>query len=994
MTFELRPYQVEAVDAAIDHIKKRLSPCLLELATGCHSKGSMILMADGTSKAVEDISIGEALMGPDSEPRNVIGLHSGIDRMFRITPTKGESFIVNGGHILSLYSTPRRNGNKPGYTEVSVYEYLEQTKHFKHIHKLQRFPIYIGSQEVPVDPWFLGVMLGDGCVTGSSNYSLCNPDMEIIEEVEAYLAKIGANARRKETNKNAETLIFRNYKWLENEMSLLGLHRASSGTKFVPDCYKFNSIHVRKMVLAGLIDTDGHMSNCGFDYVSKSERLADDVVWLCRSIGLAAYKKECMKSCQNNFTGIYYRVSISGNCEIIPCRVKRKKSPARRQIKNHLVTGFSVEEVGVGDYFGFQVDGDHLYLDASFTRHHNSGKSLIVSAIAKYLKSVAPGKRVLCIAPSRELVLQNHSKYVTWYKEPASIYCSSAGSKELRHQVIFASPLTAMKNIRIIAHLGVSGIIIDEAHGVTPTMLELIKQVQEYEVNGTKPNENVRVIGMTATPYRTGTGYIYAKDCTGENEILHDDSKARDPYYSRLLYRVSAGELVEQGYLTKPVIGETDEHYDTSKLETDRNGSFTAASVAKAFNGNTKTERIVNKVMAFAESRNGVMFFAATISHAEEIASYLPAHDVRVITGKLKKSEREKFINDFKTKRVKYLVNVDVLTTGFDAPHVDLIAILRATESPGLLQQIIGRSLRLCEGKDDALVLDYAENIERHGLEKDIFTPEIKTNRKPGEGVEIQVECPACHAISMKKRRNDPIYDGVAHDRFGNFLVPGTEREMRYDEEGHACEWDGEVMTMKVKDPSRKDEFGDIEELDLPMPAHYSRRCSNPEAFVIKGQPVRCEHRFSLKICPKCFAENDIAARHCTDCKERLVDPNSKLTDAAGFASVMMDGEIRRVKCYSATYTPWIARSSGNHSLKAEYRTEIGEVTAWHTTRQKWIFKKLAQINGADSELITSYDQCAEWNHAPREITIRKTEQNGYVKFEIKHIHYSERAGA
>jgi DNA repair protein RadD len=623
-----------------------------------------------------------------------------------------------------------------------------------------------------------------------------------------------------------------------------------------------------------------------------------------------------------------------------------------------------------------------------------AGKSLIVSAIAKYLKSVAPEKRVLCIAPSRELILQNHSKYVTWYKEPASIYCSSAGSKELRHQVIFASPLTAMKNIRIIAHLGVSGIIIDEAHGVTPTMLELIKQVQEYEVNGTKPNENVRVIGMTATPYRTGTGYIYAKDCTGENEILHDDSKARDPYYSRLLYRVSAGELVEQGYLTKPIIGETDEHYDTSKLETDRNGSFTSASVAKAFNGNTKTERIVNKVMSFAENRKGVMFFAATISHAEEIASYLPSHDVRVITGKLKKSEREKFINDFKARRVKYLVNVDVLTTGFDAPHVDLIAILRATESPGLLQQIIGRSLRLCEGKEDALVLDYAENIERHGLESDIFTPEIKTNRKPGEGIEIQVECPACHAISMKKRRNDPIYDGVAHDQFGNFLVPGTERATRYDAEGKACEWDGEVMTMKVKDPSRKDEFGDIEELDLPMPAHYSRRCSNPEAFVIKGQPVRCEHRFSLKICPKCFAENDIAARHCTDCKERLVDPNSKLTDAAGFASVMMDGEIRRVKCYSATYTPWIAKSSGNHSLKAEYRTEIGEVTAWHTMRQKWIFKKLAQINGADSELITSYDQCAAWNNSPREITIRKTEQNGYVKFEIKQVHYSERVGA
>lgn len=623
-----------------------------------------------------------------------------------------------------------------------------------------------------------------------------------------------------------------------------------------------------------------------------------------------------------------------------------------------------------------------------------AGKSLIVSAIARYLAGVAPNKRVLCIAPSKELVVQNHEKYVAGYKEPASIYCSSAGSKDLRHQVIFASPLTALGNIKLIAHLGVSGIIVDEAHGVTPTMIDLIKQIQEYEINGIRPNENVRVIGMTATPYRTGTGYIYAKDCTGAEEILHDDDKARDPYYSRLLYRVTAGELVSQGYLTRPVIGETDEHYDTSALEVGRNGLFTAPSLAKAFNGNTKTERIVNKVMSFAEGRKGVMFFAATISHAEEIASYLPAQDVRVATGKLKKSEREKFINDFLAKRYKYLVNVDILTTGFDAVHVDLIAILRATESPGLLQQIIGRGLRLCDGKEDVLVLDYAENIERHGLQDDIFTPEITTKRKPGEGREIQVECPACHAISMKKRRNDPIYDGVAHDAFGNFLIPGTERATRYDDEGNACEWDGEVMTMTVMDPSQKDEFGDPMEKSLPMPAHYSRRCSNPEAFVIKGQPVRCEHRFSLKICPKCFAENDIAARHCTDCKERLVDPNSKLTDAAGFASVMMEGEIRRVKCYGATYTPWVAKASGNKSLKTEYRTEIGEITAYHTARQRWIFSKIAQINGADADEITEYGPCAEWRNAPREITIRKVTDSYGVKFEIKQVHLVEKVEA
>ena len=182
--------------------------------------------------------------------------------------------------------------------------------------------------------------------------------------------------------------------------------------------------------------------------------------------------------------------------------------------------------------------------------------------------------------------------------------------------------------------------------------------------------------------------------------------------------------------------------------------------------------------------------------------------------------------------------------------------------------------------KEDALILDFAENIDRHNLKDDIFTPEIKNKAIAGESVPIQVECPACHCITQKKRRNDPIYDGVAHDRFGNFIVPGTERATRFVD-GEAVEWDGEIMTMKIQDPSRKDEFGEIEEIDLPMPAHYSRRCSNPEAYVVKGVAVACGHRFSLKICPECYAENDIAARHCTECKGRLVDPNSKLTDDA-----------------------------------------------------------------------------------------------------------------
>lgn len=618
------------------------------------------------------------------------------------------------------------------------------------------------------------------------------------------------------------------------------------------------------------------------------------------------------------------------------------------------------------------------------------GKTVVIAELARFFSDVAPSKKVLCIAPSLELIEQGAEKY-NEYGYSASIYCASAGSKCLRHQVIFASPQTALKSIDKIAHLGISAIIIDEAHGLTPSIIELIDRVKSYRICDSAINEKVRIIGMTATPYRMGTGYIYASDHTVDPPVFHDEDKAIDPYFSRLLYKVGAGDLLGMGFLTKPVIGEEGVHYDTSGLELDRTGKFSAASNAITFEGNNLTKTIIGKVVATVSDKDlkGVMIFAATISHAEEIANYLRDHSVAIVTGKTKKKDRAKIIGDFKAQKIKYLVNVAVLCTGFNATHVDLIVILRATESAGLLQQIIGRGLRLHPGKESVLVLDYAENIKRHGLESDVFTPEIKTRKASGEAVEIQVECPACHAISMKKRRNDPMYTGLAHDRFGNFLVSGTERVVATDAEVGACEWDGMVLTTRVMDPSTKDDFGDCDSKEVPVPAHYSRRCSNPEAAVIKGVAYPCTHRFSFKMCPDCLAENDIAARHCTECKIRLVDPNEKLTERAGVAGIMAEGETKDLLCLDIKCEPYLG-SSGKHSLKVVYKTEIGAITAWHTKGAHWIFNKLATANGWELETIgDEYAECADWRAIPKTVKVKKTMgQNGYYRFEIKSVQF------
>ena len=617
-----------------------------------------------------------------------------------------------------------------------------------------------------------------------------------------------------------------------------------------------------------------------------------------------------------------------------------------------------------------------------------AGKSLVVAELATFFAKVAPSKKVLCIAPSKELVTQNAEKYELTGNH-ASIFCASAGRKCLRSQVIFASPQSALGTIDKIAHMGVSAIVIDEAHGMTNTMKAIIERVLNYEINGKLVNEKCRIVGMTATPYRMGSGYIYAIDATGDIEIHHDEKKAIDPFFSKLLYRITAGELVGEGFLTKPIIGTSIDSYDTSSLTTNNMGKFKAKDIEKVFEGDTKTERIVMEIIDKAEGYQGVMIFAATISHAEEILNYLPS-DSKLVTGKLKKSERDNIIASFKARLFKFIVNVDVLTTGFDAPHVDIVSILRATESAALFQQIIGRGARLSDNKDHFLILDYAENIDRHSLQSDIFTPEIQARKKAEAGENITVVCPACNAISDKKRRNDPMYTGLQHDRYGNFLIAGTEQQIGTNAMGDP-EYDGIVLTTQVLDPTTMDDFGDCGFKEIPVPAHYSRRCSNPESHIMSGKPIACEHRYSFKVCKECHAENDIAARQCSECKARLVDPNKKLTEKAGQAGVIATGEIKIVSCASAKFESYKS-AGGNYSLKATYITEIGAVTAWHTKKQHWVFNRLAKANECSlDEIDENYTQCDFWTVAPSNVKIKKSEgQNGYAKFEIREVIFNK----
>ena len=358
--------------------------------SGCHAAGHKIMMSNGELKRVEDIRVGERLMGPDSKPRRVRALARGREKMVKITPIKGDPFVVNAGHIMHLQKT--------GGTErinITVKDWMEKSVKFKSKWKIVRSSVDFDVARLPIGAYTVGALLGDGNTT--NKIQLTGMDEEVhnrfIFECSASIPGIGFKKHQNQhPNKSWHTVLTmgrtgRKYK--KNEaphlklFSEIGLYGVGCRDKKIPDAYLRSSRADRLELLAGLVDTDGSNNNCGgYDFISKSQQLAEDIVYLSRSLGLSAVKKECVKKWQNG-SGTYYRVSITGDCSMVPVLLERKRQGIRLINKNPLVCGFSCEELPDGDYYGFSLDGDHLYLDGQFIIHHNTGKEAVQQAVAE-----------------------------------------------------------------------------------------------------------------------------------------------------------------------------------------------------------------------------------------------------------------------------------------------------------------------------------------------------------------------------------------------------------------------------------------------------------------------------------------------------------------------------------------------------------------------------------------------------------------------------------
>jgi len=549
-----------------------------------------------------------------------------------------------------------------------------------------------------------------------------------------------------------------------------------------------------------------------------------------------------------------------------------------------------------------------------------AGKSHIIAALADTIHGISKGKHILCLAPSAELVNQNADKFrLTGAK--CSIFSASAGEKSLRHPVVFGTPGTVINSIKRFGS-EFAAVVIDECHGLTNTVKEIVDEIR-------KVNPMLRVMGMSATPYRMNTGYIFKYWPDGK-PVREDQTK--DPYFEACVYRIQAYELIEQGFLTKPTIGKAGTAgYQTLGLELNSRGQFDAADIDRAFHGHgRKTAAIMADIVAQAAYLRGVMIFAATVKHAKECMASLPPELSALVTADTPKPERKQIIADFKAKKIKYLVNVSVLTTGFDAPHVDMIAILRPTESVGLLQQIIGRGLRVDEGKDTCVVLDYAENLPRHCPDGDVFNPKVKAKKGNQEAEFVTCECEWC---------------GVENE----FSARPNKEGYPIDENGYFLDLDNNRITT---------EWG-------AMPAHFGRRCRASDT--VAGERIQCGYRWTSKPCPHCTADNDIAARHCSTCKGEIVDPNTRLV--LNFNSIKKDPTQKQTDQVRF----WTKRSHISRSGKETWRCDV--VTEYRSF-SFWVMKEpnhykskqeLAMIEALGGEM-------------PKTITYQKDATSGFYR--------------
>ena len=358
-----------------------------------------------------------------------------------------------------------------------------------------------------------------------------------------------------------------------------------------------------------------------------------------------------------------------------------------------------------------------------------TGKSIVIADFIEEVYKHYPMQRIMMLTHVKELIEQNFDKLLDmWPTAPAGIYSAGLGRREAYSKITFAGIGSVSRKPELFGNQDL--IIIDECHLVSPNSNTMY---QKFIAKLKELNPHLKVIGLSATAYRLGLGTI--TDGGLFTDICYD-----------LTNMESFNRLIAEGYLAPLIPKQTKTQLDVDDVHI-RGGEFIQAELQAAVDKEEITNAALQEIISQGHDRKSWLLFATGIEHAEHIATMLNSFGIPTAAVHSKMDEdREKILRDFKSGKLRAVVNNNVLTTGFDHPEIDLIGMLRPTTSPGLWVQMLGRGTRPCEGKDNCLVLDFAGNTKRLGPINDPILP-TKRGKKRGGQAPVRV-CELCNTIN------------------------------------------------------------------------------------------------------------------------------------------------------------------------------------------------------------------------------------------------------
>lgn len=351
-----------------------------------------------------------------------------------------------------------------------------------------------------------------------------------------------------------------------------------------------------------------------------------------------------------------------------------------------------------------------------------AGKTWVISTICADAVNKWSG-RVLVLAHVKELLQQSVEKLELTdetISNKVGVYSAGLGRRDIEHPIIVAGIQSVYKRACELGAFDL--IIIDEAHLIPPYGEGMY---QAFLMDAKIINPNVRIVGLTATPFRMTTGMI----CAPENILNH------------VCYEIGVRQLIVNGYLCPLVSKAGAQLADTSALHI-RGGEYLADEIATLMDQDFLVKSACDEILRYTADRKSCLIFASGVDHGQHLTELLPG--ASMVVGETSPTERAELLSQFKSGALKYLVNVNVLTTGFDAPNVDCVALVRPTLSPGLYYQMVGRGFRISPEKPNCLVLDFGGNIMRHGP---VDAIEIYDRIGRAGGDAPAKTCPQCNTV-------------------------------------------------------------------------------------------------------------------------------------------------------------------------------------------------------------------------------------------------------